>query len=246
MNATKSAKQSMGATQSMDARNPSNEIERALAGWAHDLGKPLQVIWNYGRRLADLADADSQTRETALAIVALSNDALDVVDRLMDPNVAATSSEPARDLASWISEAAEVAGRLQEDREVRVLEPLPHFELDGGHRLVPVLVNLIENAMQASPPDRAVLLSSRRAGDEIVIEIRDRGVGMPERVRRRAFDAYFSTRLHPRAGVRGLGLAEARVQVEAFGGRIELESAEGRGTCASIWLPVRCTTRSRW
>jgi signal transduction histidine kinase len=79
-----------------------------------------------------------------------------------------------------------------------------------------------------------------------MIEVLDHGTGMSEYVRTRAFDRYFSTRRHPRSGARGLGLAEARVRVEALGGRIELESAVDRGTRASIRLPARGRPGSGW
>jgi signal transduction histidine kinase len=97
-----------------------------------------------------------------------------------------------------------------------------------------MLLNLVANALQAMPQGGALACSVEARGDQVVIEIRDSGVGVPEDVRQRLFEPYFTTR----SGGTGLGLAIAKRVVEDFGGSIELVAAEpGPGTVARVTLP---------
>lgn len=210
--------------------------KRVLAGWAHDLGKPLQVIWSHGRRLAQSDALDRQTRELALAIVALSDDALRVVDCLME---SARTHEPQIDhlvlLRETLGRVIAVVQGLHPGCSLSVIGPVPVVEIERPGRTFSALVNLADNAVRASDRCQPVTIRTRLDGDELVIDVNDRGAGMSDLVRMRAFEPYFSS---PRNSCSaGLGLSECRAQVESMGGRVEIESVEGHGTCASIVIP---------
>ncbi|MCA1685684.1 MAG: two-component sensor histidine kinase [Planctomycetia bacterium] len=95
------------------------------------------------------------------------------------------------------------------------------------------LLNLFINARQAMPDGGELLLRTRSEGPWNVLEITDTGVGMPEDVRARVFDAFYSTR----AGGSGLGLPTTRKIVEAHGGSIRVESEPGKGSQFTLRLP---------
>ena len=96
------------------------------------------------------------------------------------------------------------------------------------------LVNLLRNAQDACHAGSEILLASRRAGDEILIQVTDTGTGMTPEVRERAFTPYFSTK----PGGTGLGLVLARRTLEEHGGRLELSSEPGKGTQFTLRLPA--------
>jgi two-component system sensor histidine kinase HydH len=96
------------------------------------------------------------------------------------------------------------------------------------------LTNLVENALQAMPNGGVLTVTARQIADGIQIEIIDTGVGMDEEGVRRAFEPYFSTKT---AGS-GLGLANARRNIEICGGRIDLTSQPGRGTRVTVTVPI--------
>jgi CheY-like chemotaxis protein len=103
-----------------------------------------------------------------------------------------------------------------------------------------VFLNLLVNAAQAIPEgnaslNRIVVTASARAG-EVVVEVRDSGLGVARHVRERIFDAFFTTK--PVGVGMGLGLSIARSIVEGAGGRIEFESEEGRGATFRVRLPA--------
>jgi signal transduction histidine kinase len=96
-----------------------------------------------------------------------------------------------------------------------------------------VLVNLLVNACEASPPGATVELAAAADDDRLALTVRDRGIGIPPAVRDRLFHPFFTTKPHGN----GLGLAVSRNIVREHGGRIEASGAEGGGTVFRIVLP---------
>jgi putative PEP-CTERM system histidine kinase len=104
----------------------------------------------------------------------------------------------------------------------------------GPIGLEQALAHLVQNAIDASPPGIAVQLNARESGGDVVIEVADRGTGMSgEFIRARLFQPFVSTK---ETGF-GIGAYEARALIQAMGGRLEVESAEGEGTCFTLLLP---------
>ena len=95
-------------------------------------------------------------------------------------------------------------------------------------------VNLVRNAKEACSSGDEVLLSTRRVGDEVLVQVTDTGPGMSSEVVDSAFTPYFSTK----KGGTGLGLAIARRTLEEHGGRLELSSELGKGTQFTLRLPA--------
>jgi two-component system sensor histidine kinase HydH len=95
-------------------------------------------------------------------------------------------------------------------------------------------VNLLRNAKEACASGDEILLSTKRVGDEVLIQVTDTGPGMSRDVVENAFTPYFSTK----KGGTGLGLAIAKRTLEEHGGRLELSSELGKGTQFTLRLPV--------
>ena len=98
-----------------------------------------------------------------------------------------------------------------------------------------VLVNMVFNAIDAMPEGGTLSLTTRTAGDSVVITVIDTGVGMYPEVRSKIFDPFFTTK--GKAGL-GLGLAVSFGIIRRHGGNIEVESQYGKGTEFRITLPV--------
>ena len=105
-------------------------------------------------------------------------------------------------------------------------------------RLEQALVHIVQNAIDASPAGEPVVLRAERRGAEVAIEIADRGSGMSaDFVSTRLFQPFASTK----EGGFGIGAFEARTLVTAMGGRLDVESREGEGTCFTLYLPAAQT-----
>lgn len=120
----------------------------------------------------------------------------------------------------------------------------------AAHGLTQAVLNLIVNAGESIPPpverkrrQGYVRLSAelRRdpAGVWVRITVADNGLGMSDEVKRRAFEMFFTTK--PRGLGTGLGLALVRKVVERAGGRVEIESAVGKGTSVTMVVPAVMT-----
>lgn len=114
------------------------------------------------------------------------------------------------------------------------LEPLlPDVEIDET-QFKQALMNLLVNARQVLTSGGNVSIATRAGSrGDVVLEIEDDGPGIPEEIRERIFEVFYSSR----GGGTGLGLPIARQIIEKHGGTIELDSEEGRGTRFTIHLP---------
>jgi two-component system, NtrC family, nitrogen regulation sensor histidine kinase NtrY len=142
--------------------------------------------------------------------------------------------EPA-ELGEFVEEVVRTSPQLAEeaDLEVRRAGPCP-VALDRA-LLRRVIVNLVRNAIEASRPARAVVhLGVARARDRAVLTVADEGPGIPEEVRDRIFDPYFTTR-HEGTG---LGLAIVKKIVLQHGGDIAAGARPGGGASFAVALPL--------
>jgi two-component system, cell cycle sensor histidine kinase and response regulator CckA len=101
-----------------------------------------------------------------------------------------------------------------------------------------ILVNLLNNAIKYSEPGCSVTLAVKRAGRDVVVSVKDRGIGMSEEDMKRLFVPFRrGGNVGQRAGT-GLGLSIAKRCVDLHGGRLEFQSKVGEGTTATLRLPV--------
>jgi signal transduction histidine kinase len=115
---------------------------------------------------------------------------------------------------------------------------LPPVLVDPGH-LQQVLINLLTNAIEATPAGGHVTVTGTPRGDNgrsgVVLEVCDTGSGIPEDVLPRIFDPFFSTK--PAREGAGLGLAICRDLIRSNGSEIQVASTVGKGTTFTIWIP---------
>ena len=97
-----------------------------------------------------------------------------------------------------------------------------------------VMINLVQNAIVAMPDGGELFFSTRITGDKYLISVADTGIGMSSETASRIFEPYFTTKV---TGT-GLGLTMVYKVIKEFGGDIEVESYEGKGTIFTISLPI--------
>jgi PAS domain S-box-containing protein len=145
------------------------------------------------------------------------------------------------DLAEILSDALQITRTRWKDdallRKVNINPELTASEgpiLGNASELREVFTNLILNAVDAMPQGGRLELSCRCVGDRVIAQVTDTGVGMTEKIRQNIFDPFFTTK-----GARGMGLGMSVVYgiVTRHGGKIDVETALGKGTTFFLDFP---------
>ena len=144
------------------------------------------------------------------------------------------------DVAAVVREAAGEAAPLASGDQVQLDLPAEGAAVEGSaddlHRLV---LNLIENALIHTPSGTPVIASVRSLGDEVELQVADRGPGVPAELRDHIFDRFaHGSPASAASGGSGLGLAIVRAVAEAHGGTVRSADAEGGGAVFSVRLPA--------
>src|SRR5689334_13003687 len=207
------------------------------AGLAHQLRTPLATALLYAGNLTRerLSDADRQ-RFAEKALTRLKD-----LERMIQDTLTflrgAPSNREAIALGELVAEVAQVMEPQMADKNVQldVQMRCGPVQLRGDRKgLCGALLNLLENALQASDAGATVTLAAEAEREGVSISVRDEGQGMSAEVQRRLFQPFFTTR--PEGT--GLGLAIMRSVVQAHGGQVEVVSTPGRGSRFIVHLPA--------
>jgi signal transduction histidine kinase len=212
--------------------------EEFVADASHQLRTPLTAL---SLRLENLARDVAPPGEAELAAALAEVERLaGLVDALLALAQADAGAVPAGqiELAQLVRERVDAWSALAEERGVRLAR-----RADGGatartaeERVRQVLDNLLENAIEVSPPGRTVTVAIHETPGWVELRVVDEGPGMTAEERRRAFDRFWRGR---RGEGSGLGLAIVRRLVEADGGTVELHGGRGEGLEAVVRLRRR-------
>jgi signal transduction histidine kinase len=221
-------------------------LGKLSAGIAHEIRNPLTSIKILIHSLAD-PQATESSREKDLSVIESEIERVNkIIRQFLDfARPRPPSLEPA-DPRKLIAETLALVGYEIESQGVELEREeegdLPSVPMDR-EQMKQVLLNLILNALQAMPGGgklriQTALTGSGEGGEggrSVEIRLQDTGAGIPAEIQSRIFEPFFSTK---EEGI-GLGLSVAQRIVEEHGGRIRVQSAEGRGTQFAIVLPVK-------
>jgi len=226
-----------------------------VANVSHELKTPIASIQLFAELLRDGRAKDpGKVREYGGLVYKESRRLTRLVDTVLDlarfESGAGVVFEDEVSIEEIIAQLGErLAGREGKGERVHISlpeEPLPLMSVDRA-ALDRAVTNLVSNALKYSDADARVDIRVYRRDGEIVIEVEDRGVGVPDAERERIFERFHRLQrgsVHDVKGA-GLGLAITRFIVEAHGGRLRVDSELGRGSTFAIILPQRVSSRMR-
>jgi signal transduction histidine kinase len=234
------------AFDAMAARLEQSDLDqrRFLADIAHELATPINALVGFATALADgTASTPDEQAEAAVLIAQESARLRALLQDLRDLTRIDLFESAHPELLRLDRFAAEMAARMRplvENAELDLELDLEPVETTADPRtLESVVRNLLANAIRYTPAGGHVVVSTRAAGDEAILAVRDTGIGIPPEHQARVFDRlYRADEARARSsGGSGLGLAIAQRATAALGGRIELTSVPGEGSTFRIVLP---------
>lgn len=220
----------------------SDRLRRELvANVSHELRTPISALQARLENLVDgVEEADPEVLGAMLAQVQRLGR---LVTQLLDLSRLEAGTVPLDrrrfQVRSLLEEVAREA-LLHDPGALVEVTAAPNLELDGDpERLHQVVANLLGNALRHAPPDEAVRLFARPGPGCVVIEVLDRGPGIPKEQAERVFDRFYRADSARSAndGGAGLGLSIARWIVELHGGTITAERNEPHGARMVVTLP---------
>jgi signal transduction histidine kinase len=229
-----------------EAETTLSRQRKFVADASHELRTPLTSI------LANLelleAELEGEQRDMADSALRSSKRMRRLVGDLLLLARADAGRELTRapvDLAAIATEAADEAGALSSDHPVSLDLPGPVIVTGVGDDLHRLAGNLVENALIHTPPGTPVTVSVRQEDGNALLEVADRGPGVPADMRERVFERFArgDGDAAPSGGS-GLGLAIVRAVTTSHGGTVEVRDAEGGGARFVVTLPAGPPTRS--
>jgi two-component system sensor histidine kinase KdpD len=212
---------------------------------SHDLRTPLVSIMGALSSLAERnikLDEDSKAKMVKVALGEaerlnrLITNLLDV--SRIEAGALRLIKQPC-DVQEMIGAAIERLGTRHGTGQIsaRVNGNIPLLEIDLS-LMVQALVNVLDNAVKYSPEDSTIDIVATRQANSVVIEVTDRGEGIPAPDLSHVFEKFYRVHRPERVTGTGLGLSITKGIVEAHGGRVSAENAAGGGTRIKIEIPV--------
>lgn len=211
---------------------------RAVSAVAHDMRTPLITIGGFSAQLRRQVPDDDPAARKLDIVVSQARRLEHMVQEMLDFARPLDLHPAPVDLSLLLEEclamAEPLANRAQVGLDLRG-QGLPRSLSLDGERVQQALLNLIANAVQASPPGAQVTVAMTRGrAGEVRLEVADQGAGIPPDQRPLVTQPFYTTK---REG-NGLGLAIVRKIVEAHGGRLEMRDNQPRGMVFSLALPL--------
>ena len=213
---------------------------------AHDLRSPLSQITGMSDLAAKSAKVDDEEKELILGIQSGAERMNKMISKLLDFEVVEGRQEVLRERISSSSMVKEVYDRYKSEALSKKLE----FFFDPGKKeivletdhlmLLQVLENLVSNAIKFSEEGGLVVLSSQVEEKEVVFHVKDEGPGFTKTDLKGMYSPFKKLSAKPTAGEvsTGLGLSIVKKCVEELGGKIQVETEEGKGTNFMVALPI--------
>jgi signal transduction histidine kinase len=214
-------------------------LGQAAATMAHEVKNPLSSIKTLTQLMREDPEVESRYSRDLGFILGEVDRLNRTVQQLLSFSRPVSAREDEVHLSELLMLTADVLKRVHAAAETRIehwIEPQLKLRKANSEALQQVVLNLVLNAVQASPPGSTVRLEAGATpAGNIAITVTDQGTGIPPEIRERMFEPFFTTR-HKGTG---LGLAIVRKNVEEMRGSIEVLSpvAANRGARVTITLP---------
>jgi two-component system NtrC family sensor kinase len=223
-------------------------IGRLAAGVAHEINNPLQMILAQAGWIEELLPEEDpatlknldEYQSTIKKIKHHVERAATITHRLLGFARKINAEQEQVQVNDVVEETLSFLEKEAKHNNIVVdlkLDPQLPPTMTEGHRLQQILLNLIDNALDAIGHDGKVTITTIPVGQEIAVLIADNGPGIPPEVMKRIWDPFFTTKDQGKGT--GLGLAISQNIIRTLGGSIEVQSKVGEGTVFTVKVPIK-------
>ena len=211
---------------------------RMSASFAHEIRNPLSSMRMLAQMMMQKPEMAVEKHQQSLRYILEEIERIDtIVKGLMDfarPIALNLTQQPLTPVLQAVLDLMEANLAHHQIQLVLDLSPeTPEVQFDSD-KLKQAFMNVVLNAMEAMPQGGELKVSTFTKTDNICIKVADTGVGIPEEDLEHIFEPFFTRKTKGT----GLGLANVKRILEEHGGKVEIESASGKGTEVSMWLSV--------
>jgi signal transduction histidine kinase/putative methionine-R-sulfoxide reductase with GAF domain len=213
-------------------------LGQLAAGIAHEIRNPLTSINILIHSMTENLPSEDSHKEDLKVIEEEIHRMNEILDQFLQFAKPATPLLEKADVSSIFEETLQLL-RPQIEKQLIIVgkefQALPIIQMDR-EQMKQAILNLLLNAIQAMPGGGHLTLRAKNSenGQWIYLSIQDSGIGIPSEDLNKLFDPFFSTK----EGGIGLGLSIAHRIIDQHHGKIEVESAPGKGTLFTIWLLI--------
>ncbi len=211
-------------------------IGRALSSVAHDMKTPLVAIGGFTKQVQRHLGPQDPYRVKTEIILKETERLEKMVEDMLDFSKPVELRKSFEQIGPLLAESVEVTKPLADAKDIELsleaIDPVVGLQLDPM-RIKRVLINLLTNAIEASPEGQPVRIVHRRLGKDLVVDVSDNGPGIPCEIRKDIFLPFFTTR----KGGTGLGLPIVKKLIEAHKGGVEILNTPC-GTTFRLRLPA--------
>ncbi len=214
-------------------------IGKLAAGVAHEINNPLGNISLYTQGLLKKG-GDEKTMENLKVIEEQVEVAASIVRNLLEFSRQTEPMTAPFDINEEVSKALNVLRHTAHMSDIKIEEDLnPDLSevIGDSSQLQQVFLNIVSNAIDATPSGGKIVVTTREVADRAVVEITDEGGGISEEIIDKIFDPFFTTKAVNEGT--GLGLSVSLGIIERHGGEIRVKSTPGKGSKFIIELPYK-------
>jgi len=215
---------------------------------SHELKTPLTLIRLYGETLKDKKDLPEKNRKEAYEIITRESERLSyMINNVLDFSRIEMGKKEFNlklgNLAEVIRETMELYRYHLEKKgftiHKEINDDIPSMDFDR-EAMASVLINLLSNSMKFSTDKKEVSVRLSRDGDNAVIQVEDKGIGISQKEADKIFQRFYRSEneIVSASMGSGLGLTIVKHIAEAHGGQVGVDSVPGRGSVFSVFIPI--------
>ena len=228
-------------------RRERRQREEFVAMMTHDLKSPLTVVGGYLQTMAMALEEGAAADRIRLFVHEAERACgkmLGMIENILDTyrlevgllKIQREYCDLKKLMAEWGTGFQREAAEQRVALTISIASDIPPLKLDE-HQLWRVVANLVGNAIKFTPKEGAVAVAARMDDGTLTVTVTDTGIGIPGRDLGKIFNKYFRAKGATGFKGTGLGLAISKAIVEAHGGRIDVTSQEGEGSCFTVLIP---------